>query len=69
MAILFNNQNWRLRFDSGFLKLGIPTLKTDAYHLFWVSNLLTGVMDKTSTFYQESSDFIPQLKKGKCFFF
>ncbi|WP_240378205.1 hypothetical protein [Bacillus piscicola] len=47
IAIPFNNQNWRLRFDNGFLKLGIPTiekgnltadkyvpLKTNDYSLF-----------------------------------
>ncbi|MUK87857.1 hypothetical protein GMD78_05520 [Ornithinibacillus sp. L9] len=27
IAIPFNNQNWRFRFDNGYLKLGIPTLE------------------------------------------
>lgn len=77
IAILFNNQNWRLRFDHGFLKLGIPTLeegnltvdkyvplKTNEYSLFWVNYLLTGEMDKESKYYQPSYDDISKPKKG-----
>jgi IS605 OrfB family transposase len=77
ISILFNNQNWRLRQDNGFLKLGIPTiekgrltvdkyvpLKTNAYTLFWVGFLLTGEMDKNSPFFQASYVYISKSKKG-----
>ncbi|WP_445505427.1 RNA-guided endonuclease InsQ/TnpB family protein [Niallia sp. 03091] len=77
ISILFNNQNWRLRQDNGYLKLGIPTmekgnltidkyvpLKTNAYNHFWIGFLLTGEMDKNSPFFQASYDSISKLKKG-----
>lgn len=78
ISISFNNQNWRLRFDNGFLKLGIPTLeegnltvdkyvplKTNDYNLFWVNYLLTGEMDKQSKFYRKSYESISIPKKGE----
>lgn len=77
ISILFNNQNWHLRFDNGFLKLGFPTtelgnltlekyvpLQPNDYSLFWVSFLLTGEMDKTSKYYKPSYQNITLLKKG-----
>jgi putative transposase len=77
ISILFNNQNWRLRFDNGFLKLGIPTLeegnltvdkyvpiKTNEYSLFWINFLLNGEMNKKSKYYQKSYDNISKPKKG-----
>jgi putative transposase len=77
ISIPFNNQNWRLRFDNGFLKLGIPTieegnlrvekyipLKSNNYSLFWVNYLLSGEMDTTSKFYQYSFNNISKYKKG-----
>ncbi|MFD0715333.1 hypothetical protein [Paenibacillus sp. GCM10027626] len=54
ISILFDNQNWRLRFDQGHLKIGIPTIEghltidkyvpasVNDYALFWVNYLLTG---------------------------
>ncbi|WP_445486441.1 hypothetical protein [Niallia sp. 03133] len=33
-------------------------LKTNAYTLFWIGFLLTGEMDKTSSFFQASYDNI-----------
>ncbi|RNF39098.1 RNA-guided endonuclease InsQ/TnpB family protein [Planococcus salinus] len=77
IAIPFNNQNWHLRFDNGFLKLGVPTadegrltvekyvpLKTNAYTLFWVNYLLSGEMDETSNYYNPSINPAIQPKKG-----
>lgn len=77
IAILFNNQNWQLRFDNGFLKLGIPTteegnltiekyvpLQTNPYSLFWVNALLTGEFDKTSKHYKPQYEHISLPKKG-----
>lgn len=77
IAVPFNNQNWRLRFDNGFLKLGIPTLeegnltvdkyvplKMNEYRLFWVNYLLTADMNKKSKFYQKSFEHISKPKKG-----
>ncbi|MEJ1517687.1 transposase [Bacillus cereus] len=77
ISILFNNQNWRFRFDNGFLKLGIPTLeegnltidkyiplKSNDYNLFWVNYLLNGEMDKESKYYQKSYESISKPKKG-----
>jgi putative transposase len=80
--ILFNNQNWRLRFDNGFLKLGIPTIeegnltvdkyvpiKANEYSLFWVNFLLTGKMDKESKYYRKSYENFSKPKKGNAQFF
>lgn len=77
MAILFNNQNWRLRFDNGYLKVGIPTveegnltidkyipLQVNEYTLFWVNYLLTGQMDTHSKSYRSSYEEISAPKKG-----
>jgi putative transposase len=77
ISIPFNNQNWRFRFDNGFLKLGIPTmeegnltvdkyipLKTNDYSLFWINYMLTGEMDKSSKHYQDSYENITKAKKG-----
>ncbi|WP_423407889.1 RNA-guided endonuclease InsQ/TnpB family protein [Heyndrickxia sp. MSNUG] len=83
ISIPFNNQNWRLRFDNGFLKLGIPTLeegnltvdkyvplKTNNYSLFWVNFLLHGEMDKKSKFFNKSYETIskPRKSNGHLFF-
>lgn len=78
ISIPFNNQNWRLRFDNGFLKLGIPTLeegnltvdkyvplKMNDYSLFWVNYLLHNEMDKESKFYRKSYGTISKPKKGE----
>ncbi len=77
IAILFNNQNWRLRFDNGYLKVGIPTLEegnltinkyvplqVNEYALFWVNYLLTGQMDPHSISYRSSYKGISAPKKG-----
>jgi putative transposase len=77
IAILFNNQNWQLHYDNGYLKVGIPTtekgnltlekyvpVKTNAYSTFWVNYLLTGEMDKKSNYYQPSFEGIAKPKKG-----
>lgn len=67
ISLLFNNQNWRFRFDNGFLKLGIPTveegkltidkyipLQSNDYNLFWVNYLVTGEMDTESRLLSKS---------------
>lgn len=77
IAILFNNQNWRLRFDKGYLKVGIPTIEegnltiekyvpvqVNEYSLFWVNYLLTGKMDAESKYYQPSYEGISAPKMG-----
>ncbi|WP_161798238.1 RNA-guided endonuclease InsQ/TnpB family protein [Aneurinibacillus tyrosinisolvens] len=77
IAILFNNQNWHLRFDKGYLKVGIPTIeegnlnidkyvpvKANEYSLFWVSYLLKNEMDKANRHYQPSYEGISKPKKG-----
>ncbi|MUK89179.1 hypothetical protein GMD78_12425 [Ornithinibacillus sp. L9] len=77
IAIPFNNQNWRFRFDNGYLKVGIPTLeegnltvdkyvplKVNDYNLFWVNYLLNGYMDKASKYYLPSYENISKPKKG-----
>lgn len=77
IAILFNNQNWRLRFDHGYLKVGIPTLEdgnltidkyvpvqVNEYALFWVNYLLTGQMDTHSTYFRPSYEGISIPQKG-----
>lgn len=77
ISLLFNNQNWRLRFDNGFLKVGIPTIEdgiltiekyvpvqVNDYSLFWVNYLLTGQMDTKSKYYQPSYEGISTPKMG-----
>ncbi|WP_047155400.1 RNA-guided endonuclease InsQ/TnpB family protein [Aneurinibacillus tyrosinisolvens] len=77
ISILFNNQNWQLRFDNGYLKVGIPTVeegnltmdkyvpvKVNAYSLFWVNYYLTGEMDKESKYFQSAFEEISKAKKG-----
>ncbi|NNV06953.1 RNA-guided endonuclease TnpB family protein [Geobacillus sp. C56-T2] len=77
-TILFNNQNWRLRYDNGRLKLGIPTIEkgiltlekyvpvqTNDYTEFWVQTLLTGEWDRTSKHYHPSFERIIEIKKGQ----
>ncbi|XEC95993.1 RNA-guided endonuclease InsQ/TnpB family protein [Paenibacillus tarimensis] len=73
ISILFNNQNWRLRFDNEYLKVGIPTIepgtltaekyvpvKTNDYSLFW-AYALSGQIDTTSKHYISG---MHSLKKG-----
>ncbi|MFD0715574.1 RNA-guided endonuclease InsQ/TnpB family protein [Paenibacillus sp. GCM10027626] len=76
ISILFDNQNWRLRFDQGHLKIGIPTIEghltidkyvpasVNDYALFWVNYLLTGEMDPNSKHYKPSYKGISKPKKG-----
>lgn len=77
IAIPFNNQNWRFRFDKQFLKLEIPTLdkgnltidkyvplKMNDYTLFWVNYVLTGKMDEESDYFLPSFEGISEPKKG-----
>ncbi|WP_199614162.1 RNA-guided endonuclease InsQ/TnpB family protein [Paenibacillus alkalitolerans] len=77
ISILFNNQNWRLRFDKGHLNVGLPTLEdgnltiekyvplqVNAYTLFWVNYLLTGKMDPQSKYCQSSFEGVSVPKKG-----
>ena len=75
-TILFNNQNWHLRYDNGYLKLGIPTIegrltlekyvpvRMNEYTSFWVDFLLNGEMDKTNKYYDPSFENIVGIKKG-----
>lgn len=77
LSIPFNNQNWRFRFDNGFLKLGIPTtegsltmdkyvpLQTNDYSMFWVTYLMTGEMDKHSQYYREHFERVSKPKERK----
>jgi putative transposase len=75
--IIFNNQNWRFRWDNGFLKVGIPTIEegnltadkyvpvqVNAYAYFWVNYLMTGEMNRTSEYYQPSYEGISTPKAG-----
>ncbi|WP_445612510.1 hypothetical protein [Geobacillus sp. YF-1] len=77
-TILFNNQNWRLRYDNGRLKLGIPTIEkgsltlekyvpvqTNDYTEFWVQTLLMGEWDRTSKHYHPSFGRVIEIKKGQ----
>lgn len=76
-TILFNNQNWHLRFDNGMLKLGIPTTEkgnltiekyvpvaTNKYSSFWVHYLVNNKMDKENKMYHPSYEQIVSCKKG-----